>query len=135
MSRANSDNPHQRTRNDHAQETAEDYLEAIADIIAEQDVCRSSDLARRFAVSHVTVHRIVSRLQADGLLKTEPYKPIQLTARGKRVAKQSRERHDLVYQFLVAIGVDPVIASIDTEGLSTTLARKLFSNSNASLNN
>ena len=73
MAPRNSDNPHQRTRNDHATETAEDYVEAIDDILTERGICRSSDLAQRFAVSHVTVHRIVSRLQEDGLVMTEPY--------------------------------------------------------------
>jgi DtxR family transcriptional regulator, manganese transport regulator len=117
MSAKRSENPHQRTRKDHATETAEDYVEAIAEILADNEVCRANDLARRFAVSHVTVHRIVTRLEGEGLLTTEPYKPIQLTAKGKRIAKASRERHELVYQFLLAIGVDPEIAEKDAEGI------------------
>lgn len=117
MSAKMSENPHQRTRKDHATETAEDYVEAIAEVLAENGVCRANDLARRFAVSHVTVHRIVTRLEEERLLTTEPYKPIQLTAKGKRMAKASRERHELVYQFLIAIGVDPEIAAKDAEGI------------------
>ena len=113
----NSDNPHQRTRRDHANETAEDYVEAIADILEERGVCRANDLARKFAVSHVTVHRIVMRLEDDGLLTTAPYKPIRLTSKGKRMAKQSQERHETVYQFLLTIGVEPHIAERDTEGI------------------
>ena len=124
ISPVKSENPHQRTRKDHATETAEDYVEAIAEILAEQDVCRSSDLARRFAVSHVTVHRIVSRLQDDGLLTTEPYQPIRLTAKGRRMAKRSRERHELVYRFLLAIGVDPETAAKDTEGIEHHVSPK-----------
>ena len=117
MSVSKSENPHQRTRKDHATETAEDYVEAIADVIAERGVCRANDLARRFAVSHVTVHRIVTRLHEEKLLTTEPYQPIQLTAKGKRMAKRVRERHQLVYDFLIAIGVDPVTAQTDAEGI------------------
>lgn len=117
MSPRKRDNPYQRTRNDHATETAEDYVEAVDDILDEKSVCRLCDLARRFGVSHVTAHRIVARLENDGLLQTEPYQPILLTAKGRRVARQSRERHELVYQFLVAIGVDPKIAKRDAEGI------------------
>ncbi len=110
-------NPFRRTRNDHANETAEDYVEAVHSIIDEDGTCRASDLAREFAVSHVTVHRIVTRLQDEGLLETEPYRPITLTAKGTRLAKKVRQRHEVVYRFLLAIGVDPEIAAIDTEGI------------------
>ena len=110
-------NPFRRTRNDHAKETAEDYVEAVADILDEKGVCRSSDLAKTFDVSHVTVHRIVARLHQEGWLATEPYRPIELTAKGKRLAKKSRQRHEMVYQFLLAIGVDPEVAAIDAEGI------------------
>jgi DtxR family manganese transport transcriptional regulator len=110
-------NPFRRTRNDHAKETAEDYVEAVADLLDEKGVCRSSDLARKFEVSHVTVHRIVARLHQEGWLETEPYRPIELTAKGKRLAKKSRQRHEVVYQFLLAIGVDAEVAAIDAEGI------------------
>ena len=110
-------NPFRRTRNDHAKETAEDYVEAVADILDEKGVCRSSDLAKKFDVSHVTVHRIVARLHHEGWLETEPYRPIELTAKGKRLARKSRQRHEVVYQFLLAIGVDPKVAAIDAEGI------------------
>lgn len=108
---------HSRTRRDHATETAEDYVEAVDDIVREQGVCRVKDLARRFAVSHVTVTRIVSRLVDEELLVTEPYQPISLTRRGKRLAEKSRRRHEIVYRFLLAIGVDESTAAIDAEGI------------------
>ncbi|WP_231742857.1 manganese-binding transcriptional regulator MntR [Stieleria varia] len=110
-------NPYLRTRRDHASETAEDYVEAIDDVLREREVCRASDLAKCFAVSHVTVHRIVARLKDEGLLETEPYRPITLTAKGKRLAKKARERHELVYEFLLAIGVAPATAAVDAEGI------------------
>lgn len=123
----NSD-PHQRTRRDHASETAEDYVEAVADILSRQETCRGTDLAKRFAVSHVTVIRIVDRLQNEGFLVTEPYQPIRLTSKGKRLAAKCRERHEIVYRFLLAIGIDELTAAIDAEGIEhhvspTTLRR------------
>ncbi len=123
----NSD-PHQRTRRDHASETAEDYVEAVADIIQAQGTCRLMDLARCFAVSHVTVNRIVLRLQKEGFLLTEPYQPIRLSPKGKRLAIKCRKRHEVVFQFLRAIGIDDQTAAIDAEGIEhhvspTTLRR------------
>lgn len=109
--------PHRRTRRDHATETAEDYVEAIDDLLREQGSCRVVDLAKRFAVSHVTVTRIVARLQEEGLLLTEPYRPVTLTPKGKRLANKSRKRHEIVFAFLRAIGVDAATAAIDAEGI------------------
>lgn len=109
--------PHRRTRSDHATETAEDYVEAIADILKEQETCRIADLAKRFSVSHVTVHRIVQRLEDQGLVETEPYQPLTLTPRGRRLAARCKQRHETVYHFLLAIGVDPATAANDAEGI------------------
>lgn len=124
---SNSDS-HRRIRRDHASETAEDYVEAIAEITRGQGQCRVADLARRFGVTHVTVLKIVSRLDAAGLVRTKAYRPIELKVRGARLATKCRERHETVYSFLLAIGVEPKTAAIDAEGIEhhvspATLAR------------
>ena len=109
--------PHRRTRTAHSLETAQDYVEAVAEVLAQQGSCRIVDLARKFAVSHVTVTRIVARLKESGLLLSEPYGPIRLTLQGKKMAEQAQKRHDLVYRFLRAIGVDEKNAAVDAEGI------------------
>ncbi len=106
-----------RTRDHHANETAEDYVEAVADIIAELGECRVLDLAGHFSVSHVTVSRIVKRLQEEQLLLSQPYRPVELTPKGAKLAKRVRERHHVVLNFLIAIGVDKRNAEIDSEGI------------------
>ena len=116
--------PHQRTRRDHSTETAEDYVEAVAEIIGERANCRLVDLAEYFAVSHVTANRIVARLQKEGLLSTEPYQPIELTAKGKRLAIRCRQRHETVYKFLLSIGIDEQTAAIDAEGIEHHVSPK-----------
>ncbi len=108
---------HQRTRQDHATELAEDYVEAIAEISAANETCRVTDLAKRFAVSHVTVNRAVARLERDGLVSTQPYAPVELTAKGKRLATAARLRHEVVYAFLKALGVSDETAAVDAEGI------------------
>jgi DtxR family manganese transport transcriptional regulator len=121
-----SHNPaaHRRTRSDHTQETAEDYVEAIADISASKGCCRIVDLTESFGVSHVTVIKIVKRLEEEGLVKTKPYQPVELTPKGRRLAKACRERHDLVYRFLRALGVSESVAATDAEGVEHHLSRQ-----------
>lgn len=116
--------PHQRTRRDHASETAEDYVEAIADILDAKQVCRVADLTERFGVTHVTVSRIVKRLQTSGLLTTRPYYPIELTPKGRRLASESKMRHEIVYDFLIALGLDPQTAAVDSEGIEHHVSKK-----------
>ncbi len=107
----------QKVRSDHARETAQDYVEAVAEIAFRDGECRVKDLSQLLGVSHVTVSRVVSRLQDEGLVTTEPYRPIRLTARGQRLAAESRRRHQIVLGFLKALGVTDAAAHRDAEGI------------------
>ena len=113
----NASEPHSRTRDDHAAERAEDYVEAIAELSNGGDGCRVGELATHFGVSHVTVTRTVARLVREGLAQTEPYRPVRLTAAGAELAKRSRQRHETVLAFLRAIGVSASQAAVDAEGI------------------
>lgn len=108
--------PHKRTRAAHSSEIAEDYVEAISDAL-EDGACRAVDLVKHFGVSAVTVNRTLSRLQRDGLVQTTAYGPIELTAAGKKLAEFSKMRHQVVIDFLTALGVSPATALIDSEGM------------------
>lgn len=108
---------HRRTRQEHSTETAEDYVEAIAALIEAHGEARAVDLARWLGVSHVTVIRTIARLQRDGYVSTKPYRSIFLTRKGARLAEDSRQRHELVQQFLMAIGVPESVARSDAEGI------------------
>ena len=112
-----STNSFAKTRRDHAVETAEDYVEAIDDIQSSQGECRVRDLATQMQVSHVTVTRIISRLENEGLVERVPYGPMSLTPVGKTMARNSRKRHELMRDFLMAIGVPEETADHDAEGM------------------
>jgi DtxR family transcriptional regulator, manganese transport regulator len=113
----NKDNPFAAARRDHSSETAEDYVEAVALIAAENGQCRIIDLARTFAVSSVTVNRTIARLKRDGWVDVEPYGPVLLTEAGKQLAERCRLRHETVLNFLLSLGVSPETAEIDAEGI------------------
>jgi DtxR family manganese transport transcriptional regulator len=113
-----------RTRQDHSQELAQDYVELIADLIGHQGEARVVDVARRLGVTHVTVNRAVQRLQRAGLVSTEPYRAILLTPTGQRLARESRERHELVARFLEALGVSRAVAESDAEGIEHHVSRE-----------
>ena len=107
----------QQTRLQHAQERAQDYVEAIADLIAGRGEARATDLAKSLGVTHVTVIRTVQRLKREGLVTTQPYRSIFLTDSGRRLAGKARARHEKVVAFLEALGVPASTARADAEGI------------------
>ena len=117
-------NGYRRTRSDHAREAAEDYVELIDDLIREIGEARAVDIARRLGVTHVTVSKTLSRLKHASLITSEPYRSIFLTPRGKRLADKSRKRHQLVVDFLLALGVPRADAETDAEGIEHHISLK-----------
>ena len=106
-----------RIRKAHQSEVAEDYVELIADLIDENGEARTVDLAVRFGVTSPTVNAIIQRLVREDLVETKPYRSIFLTEKGMALAEASRQRHKIVRDFLVSIGVPEAIAEEDAEGI------------------
>ena len=106
-----------KTREAHASELAEDYVELIDDLIAEFGEARLVDIAARIGVSHVTANKTVARLQRDGLVQKRPYRAIFLTPAGQELARTVRRRHQIVLDFLCAVGVPRGQAGVDAEGI------------------
>lgn len=106
-----------QTRREHANEIAEDYVEAIADLLGEVGEARVVDLAKRLGVTHVTVNRTIARLQQAGLVTSQPYRAIFLTDKGRALAAACKSRHETVVAFLRGLGVPGRVAEMDAEGI------------------
>lgn len=106
-----------RSRRDRALETAQDYVEAIADLSLSLGEARVVDLARRLGVTHVTVNRTLSRLQRAGYVNTKPYRAIFLTDTGSKLAEECKQRHETVAAFLRSLGISGKVAELDAEGI------------------
>lgn len=106
-----------RVREAHQTELAEDYVELIDDLIIETGEARVVDLAGRLGVTNATVNNTIQRLQRDGLVTAKPYRAIFLTERGQEMAATARDRHRIVLDVLLALGVDAATAELDAEGI------------------
>ena len=115
-SRASAEH-HRVLRKQHESEAAQDYCEAIAELLDAGIEARVGRLAERFGLSHVTVSRVVRRLTGEGLVDTRPHTPLGLTAKGRALAAEARTRHVIVLAFLRALGVDETTALADAEGI------------------
>jgi len=106
-----------RSRKDRANEIAQDYVEAIADLSVLLGEARVVDLARRLGVTHVTVNRTLARLQQAGYVNTKPYRAIFLTTTGHKLAEECKQRHGTVVAFLRSLGISEQVAEMDAEGI------------------
>lgn len=106
-----------RTRSDHRNEIAEDYVELIADLIQTQGEARPVDIATKLGVKAPTVAKALDRLARDGLITRAKYRSVFLTEEGRALAKECRRRHDIVLRFLLSLGLDPETAEHDAEGI------------------
>lgn len=107
----------ERVREAHQTETAEDYVELIADLIAANGEARIVDLAERFGVTNATANKIINRLKKEGFVNAQPYRSLFLTNKGAELAQSCKARHKIVLDFLISLGVSPDIAEIDAEGV------------------
>lgn len=104
-------------RKAHETELIEDYVELIADLIDAKGEARAVELAQRMGVTQATVGKMIRRMTEAGLVTSEPYRSIFLTDAGKRMARESRDRHIVVLRFLRALGVSEETARKDAEGV------------------
>ena len=117
----------EQVRNARNSETAEDYTEMIADLISNAGEARAVDLAKHFGVTGPTVNSIIRRLVRDGLVVSKPYRSIFLTDKGQTLADYCKKRHEIVYNFLIKIGVNSDIAKNDAEGIEHHVSAETLS--------
>ncbi|WP_304586106.1 manganese-binding transcriptional regulator MntR [uncultured Escherichia sp.] len=106
-----------QVREAHRRELIDDYVELISDLIREVGEARQVDMAARLGVSQPTVAKMLKRLATMGLIEMIPWRGVSLTAEGEKLAQESRERHQIVENFLLVLGVSPEIARRDAEGM------------------
>lgn len=112
-----SNSQYSNIRNQNKNEILEDYVEAIQEISEIKGDVKNSDLAIHFGVSQATINKNLKRLISSKLATSEPYRSIFLTDKGKQLAAISKEKHNIVYQFLIKLGVSKKVAQYDSEGI------------------
>ena len=113
-----------KVRRDHKNENTEDYLELIADLLSKKGEARIVDIANSLDIAQATANKTIKRLHLQGYVKKEPYRSVFLTLKGQKIASKAKKRHNIVYNFLINLGVDHKIASTDSEGIEHHVSDK-----------
>lgn len=95
----------------------EDYLEVIYELIQQKGYATTVDISDYLNVSSPSVTKMLQRLNEGGHVNYEKYRGITLTDSGTSIAKNIHDRHSILAEFLVMIGVDQEIANRDAEGI------------------
>lgn len=95
------------------QESGEMYLETILVLSRTKPNVRSIDVCEEMGYSKPSVSRAVSLLKEGGYLLMDRNGFLTLTEAGQEVAEKIYERHTVLTDFLVKIGVDTETAAND----------------------
>ena len=94
-------------------ESVQDYLETIYVLNNRMSQVRSIDIANELSYSKPSVSVAMKNLRANGYIEVSQEGYISLTESGLEIAQTVYERHSLMTNFLVYLGVDPEIAKED----------------------
>lgn len=106
--------------------SAEDYLEAILVLQNEKGAVRSVDVAHYLNFSKPSVSRAVTNLRTDGYLVMQEDGQLALTDKGREVAENVFERHNVLTQWLLSIGVSPKAAAEDACQMEHVICDETF---------
>ncbi len=94
-------------------QSLEDYIEAIYMCISEGRTAYVRHIADKLNVTMPSVVKAIRELKVRGCVLQEPYSPIELTEEGRRIAQLILDRHILLRDFLIKLGVSEEIANKD----------------------
>ena len=107
-------------------ESAEDYLERILILHEQNEKVIALDIANSFGYSKASVSRAMKNLRENDYITVSVNGNIELTDKGIKVAKKIYERHKLLTEMLVLIGVDKDTASKDACKIEHDLSDETF---------
>jgi len=107
-------------------ESAEDYLEAILIIQQEKGVAHSIDIAEHLHYSKASVSVAMKKLRENGYIAMEKDGTLKLLDPGREIAERIYERHRVLTDYFVMIGVDPETAAKDACKIEHDLSEVTF---------
>ena len=108
------------------QESAENYLETILVLQNRNHHVRSIDIVNEMGFSKPSVSVAMRNLRENGYIHMDQDGSITLLDKGREIAEKIYERHTLLTKWLVALGVDPEIATEDACRLEHVLSNESF---------
>lgn len=107
-------------------ESAENYLETILILSKEKPVVRSVDIAEELGFKKSSVSVAMKNLRTKEHITVTKEGFIYLTESGREIAEMIYERHELLSNWLVKLGVDKEIAAEDACRIEHVISKESF---------
>lgn len=106
--------------------SAEDYLEAMLMLKEQRGYIRSIDVAEMLGVTKPSVSYATKRLRENGYISLDSAGMIQLMEPGMEIAERIYERHRLLTELFIGLGVSPETAREDACKIEHDLSVETF---------
>ena len=107
-------------------ESAENYLETILVLRNRKGSVRSIDIATELGFSKPSVSIAMKNLRENGYIAVDDSGNITLLEKGRHIAEMIYERHTLLQDWLITLGVDPKIAAEDACRIEHVISAESF---------
>jgi Mn-dependent DtxR family transcriptional regulator len=107
-------------------ESAENYLETILVLSRNGNSVRSIDIVKELDYSKPSVSIAMKNLCSNGYIKIDTDGYITLTESGRKIAESMYERHILISDWLVSLGVDKETAVNDACRIEHIISTRSF---------
>lgn len=108
------------------QESPEDYLETILVLSKDLENVRSIDVANHLGYSKPSISVAMKRLRENGYLTVDDNGHLLLTETGLSIAQNIYEKHQVLTQFLLSIGVSQDTAKKDACRIEHVISDESF---------
>jgi len=108
------------------QASAEDYLEAVLVISKNKNNVRAVDIVKHTGYSRASISIALRQLRESGFIVVDDKRNIMLTDKGNQIAMRTYERHLLIQNFFIALGVDEETAFADACVLEHGISEQSF---------
>lgn len=107
-------------------ESAENYLEAILSIKKAKGNVRSIDVATDLGVSKPSVSVAMKNFREEGYITVDEDGYIDLSEKGLEIAKRVYERHEIISEALMTLGVSRETALDDSCKIEHVISEESF---------
>lgn len=107
-------------------ESGQMYLEAIYVLLHKNEKIRAIDVGAYLGYSKPSVSRAIGILKKGGYISVDEFGNITLNKTGKELAEQMYERHTVISNMLISLGVDEQTATEDACRIEHVISDKSF---------
>ncbi len=106
--------------------SAENYLETIYMLRKSKGMVRSIDIANELEFSKPSISVAMKNLRENGYIEVDKDGHITLLEKGLEIAERMYERHTVISQFLVKLGVEESVATEDACKIEHVISDESF---------